>query len=324
MSEVLNTDQIAALFEAADEGRLPKPATRQRPRARVHPIDFSRPNKFTKDQERQLRRAHETFCRTAGSRLSSELRAPVDLEVIGLKQLTWTTAAAEIPAGSLAVVVAMTPIGRSLLLTLERPFLLALLERLLGGDVSEIPHERRLTDIDEALAKQLIHRLLEQLSIVWQDLAEVGMELDEFDPEPQSAQLAPLSEPTLLLTIEARLGKSSFILTLLLPHRSIEPIQVRLPHGPHDSLDQEDDGTARQVHAAVGEATIELRAEVAAVDLPVEDVLSLRVGDVLRLESPAGQSVTVYADDVPVHRAKPGRSARRRAVQVLGRAREGV
>jgi flagellar motor switch protein FliM len=40
---------------------------------------------------------------------------------------------------------------------------------------------------------------------------------------------------------------------------------------------------------------------------------------VLRLDAPAEAGVTLFADKVPVHRAKPGRSGSRRAVQVTER-----
>jgi len=62
-----------------------------------------------------------------------------------------------------------------------------------------------------------------------------------------------------------------------------------------------------------------VRAEVAAVELPIEQVLALQAGDVLRLDAPADGGVTLYADNVPVHRARPGRSGGRRAVQVIDR-----
>ena len=59
------------------------------------------------------------------------------------------------------------------------------------------------------------------------------------------------------------------------------------------------------------------RVQVAAVELPIEEVLALRPGDVLRLAAPAEAGVTLYADQVPVQRAKPGRSGSRRAVQII-------
>jgi flagellar motor switch protein FliM len=62
-----------------------------------------------------------------------------------------------------------------------------------------------------------------------------------------------------------------------------------------------------------------VRAEVASIELPIEQVLALQPGDVLRLGAPADAGVTLFADKVPVHRAKPGRSGSRRAVQITDR-----
>ena len=51
---VLSADAIAALVDAARDGRLPeeKPAPQRRRRMRA--VDFTRPTKFTADQERRL------------------------------------------------------------------------------------------------------------------------------------------------------------------------------------------------------------------------------------------------------------------------------
>lgn len=297
----------------------PPAKTEARREPRIQTVDFSRPSKFTKEQERQLRLGHEAFCRTVAARLSSELRAPLDLEVMGLKQLAWTTALSEIPADSLCAVVGIRPFERAMLLTADRGFLLMLIERLLGGGLDE-PSDRKLTDIDIALARQLVGKLLEQLVIVWQEFGDVELDFVRFEPEPAGAQIAPLSEPTMVIAVEARIGGSSFSLTLLLPYRCIEPIAGRLTGEDH--LDGADERSARLMQAALGDSMIELRAEVAAVELPAEDVLALRVGDVLRLDAREPSTVTLFAGDLPVHRARPGRSARRRAVQVLGRADE--
>jgi flagellar motor switch protein FliM len=50
-------------------------------------------------------------------------------------------------------------------------------------------------------------------------------------------------------------------------------------------------------------------------------VLALQPGDVLSLGAPADGGVTLFADKVPVHHAKPGRSGSRRAVQIVDRVR---
>jgi flagellar motor switch protein FliM len=79
------------------------------------------------------------------------------------------------------------------------------------------------------------------------------------------------------------------------------------------------DSDAHSLRRAVGGVHMPVRAEVAAVELPIETVLALKSGDVLPLRAPAGGGVTIYAENVPVHRGRPGRSGGRRAVQVTGK-----
>ena len=76
------------------------------------------------------------------------------------------------------------------------------------------------------------------------------------------------------------------------------------------------------MEASLAEVATEVRAEVGAVELRIDDVLAIKPGDVLRLGS-SELGVTLYADEVAVRRAKAGRSGSRRAVQVLERL-EGV
>ena len=119
--DVLSNDQVAALVAAAQEGSLPEradaaPAPVSR---RVRTVDFTRPTKFTKDQQRRLELAHDTFCQTASTRLSAEMRVPMKLEVIDIAQLTWTNALAEVPDPSVSAIVELEPHRTRMLMTIE-------------------------------------------------------------------------------------------------------------------------------------------------------------------------------------------------------------
>ena len=67
---------------------------------------------------------------------------------------------------------------------------------------------------------------------------------------------------------------------------------------------------------------VTLRAEVAAVELPIDEILSLGPGSVIRLGAQADQGVTVYAENVKLARAQPGSNGPRRAIQVSGTERK--
>ena len=317
--DVLSNDQVAALVAAAQEGQLPdRGEPRQRRSRRVRPVDFTRPTKFTKDQTRRLELAHDTFCQTASSRLSAELRVPMRLEVIDLAQLTWTNALAEVPDPSVSAVIELEPFGTKMLMTLELSLILSVIERILGGPVGRRVPVRKLSDIDRALASHIFEQLLDQLSVTWHDLADATLRLRDLEMQPETVQLAPLSEPTLCVSMEARLDRESSTVTLLIPYRSVEPVATRLETDGYFDGAEDEDATDR-MHQALRAVDVQLRAEVAATDLAAEDVLALKPGDVLRFGRPAAAGVTIFADETPVYRAKPGRHGNRRAVQVLDR-----
>jgi flagellar motor switch protein FliM len=299
----MTEEQIAALVEA---GRAP----------RLRPMDFERPTKFTTDQERRLARLMEGFCRTAATRLSAELRTPVELELAGSTQLTWSAALAQVPDSAACAIVAVRPLDTRLLLTAELPLMLAALEALLGGSPQGAPAERRLTEIDWALSRRLFSTLLHQLSLLWHDAADVELEIADVESSLENVQIAALSEPTLSLAVEARIAGITAALMLHIPFAAIAPVASAFSHRDAGATAPDPD-TAEAVDAALRAVEITMRAEVADTHLTVEEVLALKAGDVVRLGRRASDGVVVHADTVPVHHAKPGRSGTRRAVQVL-------
>jgi flagellar motor switch protein FliM len=323
MSQAVTAEQISALLRSPRSGERSEdsaPAAQRRlPRLRT--VNFSRPTKFTSDQERRLSRLLESFCRTASSRLSAELRVGIELEVIAATQLTWSSALAQVPAGSVCAIVDAKPIDTRLLLTAELPYVLCGIEALLGAPPGNTPRERRLTDIDWTLARRLFGTMLGQLSLIWQDVADVELTLGGLEATTENAQVAPFSEPTLALTLEARVGRTSTTLSLLIPYCAIAPVASSFSQ--LDGAGQEGDGAGTEIDGALRGVSIDMRAEVADTHMTVDEVLALRPGDVVSLDASASAGVTVYADEVPVHRARPGRSGRRRAVQILGPVEDG-
>jgi flagellar motor switch protein FliM len=59
-----------------------------------------------------------------------------------------------------------------------------------------------------------------------------------------------------------------------------------------------------------------VRAELGAVDLRIEDVLGLRVGDVIRLGVPAEEGARLFAGPAETYQVFPGSFRRQLAVQV--------
>ncbi len=319
MSEILTNDQIAALVAAAKQGELPDDgasAAGRRAR-RLRTVNFARPTKFTSEQERRIVRTLDMFCQTAATRLSAELRVPLELEVINTSQLTWSTAQQQLPPNSLGAPLSVQPSDTRMLMTVELPFVLMTIEYLLGGGaVDRPPRARKLSEIDWVLARRLFETLSGQLSVVWQDLAGQTLEALELDTHVEGIQVAAISEPTLTVTLESRIARHSSTLALLIPWAAIDGVADQVA-GRDVRMQVEDPAASGAMRRAVAEAQVTMRAEVGSVDMAIDEVLGLLPGDLVKLGAPAASGVALFAEDVQIHHAKPGRSGSRRAVQIV-------
>ena len=305
----------APLGADAPFGARPDAGPRQ---ARVQEIDFRRPTKVPRDLVRRLEHAHESFCRTASSGLSAELRASLEMAVAGSEQLPYGTAMAEVDQDSLLAVLDVKPLGTEVAMLIEMPLALRLVDRLLGGGGK--PRDtvaESLTDLEVVILKRAVQSLVEPLSATWLDLADVHFEIGSMQTSPMTFQLVPPSEPVLMLHLETRLDGLVSPVILCMPYRSVDSIVDKLEHR-HYGAHSADPITAKRVKAAVSGVDVELRVEAGAVDLKVSEVLNLEVGDVIRLKRPADKGMVIYAGDVPTYVVTPGRNGNARAVQVRG------
>jgi flagellar motor switch protein FliM len=283
---------------------------------RVREIDFRRPSKFNREQVRRIEVAHENFCQSASSRMSAELRTELQIRVLNTDQLPYgVVMAEEVPRAALVNLLRVDPLGSEVALIMDLPFALGLVARLLGGHGGPSGQRTSLTDVELTVARRAVRSLVDALSSTWNDLADVKLEIDGHATSPMSVQIVSPSEPTLLVNLSAQIDGLKSIMTLVIPHSSIEKIMSKLEQG-HYGPARVDDESAADMHDAVADVDMELRAEVGAIELPLADVLGMRPGDVVRLRRPASKGVVLYAGDVAAHIGDPGRNGNARAVQI--------
>jgi flagellar motor switch protein FliM len=321
MNDTLNSDQIAALFEAAKAGEVPEstPITSRR-QQRMRAVDFSRPTKFTTDHQRRITRAIDAFCLGAATRLGAELRTSVEFETLNTTQVTWAAAQALLPAHSLAVIIVLEPLGTRALLTIESQFVLTAIEGLLGGTTDRAQKPRRFSEIDWMLSRRLVESIVHQLSAAFHELGgNLSFTVEDIAEQTDATSIASVSEPTFVVMVEARIAGHSTAVSVLVPWITIDPIADLIagrdtrPVGLH-----EDSGMEK----ALAAAPVTIRAEVASLDLPVADVLSLEPGSVIRLGASAADGVSLFAENVRIARAQPGANGVRRAVQIQAHEEE--
>ncbi len=318
--DTLSQAEIDALLAAvAQEPASAATDAAAGPSVRIQNMDFRRPSKFNKDQLRTLEMLHDTFSRLGATYLSGALRSVADISVLGAEQVTYGEFISSLPVPALTGILELQPLGTAAILAFDLPLVFTMIDRLLGGPGQGAIRLRELTDIELSLSRSLIERLLAELSTSWSELVGVDFSLRQTEMNPQFAQIAAPTELSVLLSFQIRVGEATGVMTLCLPWRSIETVAPSLTASSY--LSGQRAGGADTVGLGEGllDVEIELRAEVGAVDLTIDEVLSLRPGDIVRLGVPVDEGVTLYAGSSPTYRVAPGAHRRRLAVQVHDR-----
>lgn len=306
MAATGSEEQTGAAADAQQTGDAPAP--------RIRTIDFSQPSKFTTEIRRRIAGALEEFCEELTAELASELRTEVEVCVGEVGQHTWAAAKASLPADSIAVALQEGEIARHMLLSVERPLALQALECLLGGEASQAPSERHLSEIDWALTKDLFTRFVAELSRAWEDIGGPPLRRGEVDVEGDAGVLTPVGEPTLSIGLESSIGGAGSSMALLIPWAVIEPIaaSIRDAGSAVPGALRERAGLRR----GLAGAQVLLRAEVGSVQMGIERMLELTPGSLVRLTERAEEGVTLYAEEISLGSGRPGRSGTRRAVRL--------
>ena len=138
-----------------------------RPREKVTPYDFKRPERVGKEQMRALQSLHEGFGRNFGAALSALLRSIVEVKLTSVDQLTYGEFVFSLENPTCFNLLRAEPLEGNLILDINPSILYPIIDRLLGGGKDAGPISRRpLTEIELRLVGRITGLFLQELKHV--------------------------------------------------------------------------------------------------------------------------------------------------------------
>jgi flagellar motor switch protein FliM len=286
---------------------------------KVKIYDFRRPDKFSKDHIRTLQMMHETFARLTTTALSAQLRALVSVHVASVDQLTYEEFIRSIPNPTTLAVINMDPLKGSAVLEIDPSITFTIIDKLFGGLGEASKISRELTDIELSVMEGIIVRILGNLREAWSNVIDLRPRLGNIETNPQFAQIVPPNDMVVLITLETKVGDVEGMTNLCIPYISIEPIISKLSaQYMYSSIRKgATDENASIIQRRLDSVGLPIIAEIGGVDISVQDVLSLRVGDVVKLpHTKIGSDMILKIAGRKKFKCRPGLVATRLAVKV--------
>jgi flagellar motor switch protein FliM len=267
---------------------------------------------------------HETFARLTTTALSANLRSVVHVHVASVDQLTYEEFIRSIPAPTTLAIINMDPLKGNAILEIDPAITFSIIDRLFGGkgEGIKIPQQRELTDIEQSVMEGIIVRILGNMREAWAQVIDLRPRLGQIDTNPQFAQIVAPQEMVVLVTLETKVADVEGMMNFCIPYLTIEPIIGKLSAQFWYSNVRQGANTENLNILKDKLVTVDVNvvAEVGSIQIPIRDVLSLRVGDVVRLYSvKVGDNFGVNIGGKQKFLCRPGMVGNKMAVQITKR-----
>lgn len=291
----------------------------RRPKAGPQLYDFRRPTKLSRDHTRILQIAYETFARQYTTLLTSTLRAIAQVSLISIEQLSYDEYVSALENPTLLSTINLEPLAGVMVHELSMQTAMTWVDHLLGGPGGANQPERQLTDIEEALVRGMLDRVLNELRYALDALGTLSLTLAGIEYNAQFAQACAASDTVVVASFEMKVGAVECVSTICLPFNAIAPrLEAAVGHGGLSDRQRESREAAAVAMAAGMETVpVDVAVRLRPTTMRPQQILELAVGDVVHLPHRSSTAMSVTAADVVFAHAVPGSQGSRLACLIV-------
>lgn len=322
LSAMATTGESAASVQpSAPAAPAPSPgAAPAKPREKITPYDFKRPERVGKEQMRALQTLHEGFSRNFAAGLSAMLRSMIEVKLTSVDQLTYSEFVFSLENPTCFNLLSAEPLEGNLILDINPSILYPIIDRLLGGGREASPLARRpLTQIERLLVKRITDLFLSELAQAWKNVLDLQLEVVRVESNPQLVQIVPPNEVVVLISFEVALGEIRGMLNLCIPYNSIERISGKLSanswvtYGKRKASEE----SIQQIGRALRNSLVELKVRLAQTRITTGELVGLQVGDIVTTQKDIRSPMLVSVEGIPKFHAAPGSFKGHKAFQIV-------
>ncbi|MDO7905824.1 flagellar motor switch protein FliM [Paenibacillus sp. JX-17] len=327
MVDVLSQNEIDALLAALSSGEMDaEELKKEETQKKIRAYDFKRAVRFSKDHIRSLTRIHENFARFLTTYFSAQLRTFVQISVVQVEQLPYDEFIRSIPKMTILNIFEAEPLEGRMVLEVHPNVAYAMLDRMLGGTGNAPAKINSLTEIETTIMERIFSRAFDSLQEAWKTVLDISPRLEAMETNPQFMQIVSPNETIALISLSTKIGDTTGMINLCIPHVVLEPIMARL--STHQWFVSEKKMRAPEeldaLRQRVNKAELPIVAELGDSQLSIAEFLGLQVGDVISLNKPVNNGLSIKIGEKLKFIGSPGTIKDRVAVQIDEIVSEGV
>lgn len=285
----------------------------EQPQKTVELYDFRRPTTLAREHARVLETAFESFARQWATQLTAKVRVKSVVTGQAIAMQSYDEYIESLPSTTTMVLFAISGSESKMAIQFPTGASLAWISRMLGGTSSVAGEDRKYTQIEHKLISSLMTEAVEALTYSLGGVLAADLTLDSIVYNSQFAQAAGTGDLMIVSSFTVQVGEAACEATVAFPSETLLG-QLGAANPVASTENARELVLARLAGTPV---TVGLRH----IPVPVRPakVLSLAVGDVIKLPHPEGRPLDLTVEGQPFGTAVAVHVGPRTAAKIISK-----
>ncbi|MCC6764864.1 MAG: flagellar motor switch protein FliM [Deltaproteobacteria bacterium] len=320
MSETLSQDEVSALLRGLADGDVPAEEAVPEP-GTTRDYDLLGEERIVGRRFQALDLVRERLVRRLKPSLAGVLGTPPEVEAKPLELIKFATFRNRLETPANLHLFTMAPLRGQALVVVSSNLAYGLVDKVFGG-LGRVPTSgarRECSAIEMQTVQRVVALALADFADALASVHPIACAFTRSETNPISVAICAPTDQILLLPFHCDLGSGPTPLTFAIPFAMLEPIRTKL--GEPEAAERGPDATWLAALRTVIEATdVTMSVELGIADLTAREILRLKVGDLVTIETRADDPLAVSVEGIRLLTGVPGVSRGNNAVRVVAKA----
>lgn len=317
---ILSSDEVESLLESFHEsqGISAEPDLIEEVDSKIKYYDFKRPNTVSREKKRMLYKVFETTAYQISREVSNFLRGTAKVSLNSIDELSFEIFKNTCPELMFINTIRLKPLKGFGCIAMDMGLCLSIVEKAFGGEGKTQSEIRKLTDTETAIVGNVVKIVLEKLGIAWKPHDEMEWNISDTAMEPRYLNIASEADVVLLVSFTFNLESSFGEMKFCVPVSSVDKTLDDFFSNKPVNTDEEDNESREALKKLSAGIKLAVTGVLDETDFTVNDIVNLKVGDVLRLDGKVTNNLKVFVEGENKFYGKLGLNGSKKAIQIVG------
>jgi flagellar motor switch protein FliM len=313
-SNFLSQEEVDALLAGVVDGmETPEP---RKPGAGFRPYNLATQERIVRGRMPTLEIINERFARLLRLSLFNFMRRSANVSVGPVQVIKFSEFVRNLVVPANLNLVHVKPLRGTSLFVFDPALVFLVVDNLFGGEGRGGPkiEGRDFTQTEQRIIQRLLNLVFDSYGKSWRPVYPIEFEYVRAETNTQFANVATPNEIVIATTFEINFGSAGGEMHICIPYSILEPIRDLLSTTMQGESLEVDKRWVDRLSKQVQAAEVTMLVNLANIQVTLDQILNMQVGDVIPLDMP--EFVTASVDSVPVMDCRYGISNGRYALRM--------